>query len=131
MLLALIAGGTCGLIMVGILSIVDVLNELSYQAHDENYQLIRWFLVSGVVLITLMVMGNYSIHLPEWTLIPVGILSGGYIGIFIGSLAEVLGMIPFIVNKFLTKSNFKGLIYAIVGGKTFGSLVYWLCMIFF
>ena len=62
--------------------------------------------------------------------VPLGLLTGIFVGIFIACLAEVIGMITVLKGMQLGNAAIKAVLAAFAVGKIAGSLIYWLSGVF-
>lgn len=69
---------------------------------------------------------NLSLNLPKFIVAPIGLVYGVFIGLLSSSLAEVLNVIPVLSKKIKIKDSLQYTVWALLGGKVAGALIFWL-----
>ncbi|WP_093750645.1 stage V sporulation protein AB [Tepidimicrobium xylanilyticum] len=83
----------------------------------------------GGALASLIYFYYFKLSISKYLTVLVGILIGFFYGLFASALAEVLNVTPVFAKKFKVKHQLKFIIWALILGKVFGSLFYWLIFI--
>ena len=74
----------------------------------------------------LVYFSNFNLNLPRFIVAPIGLVYGVFIGLLSSSLAEVLNVIPVLSKKIKIKDSLKYTVWALLGGKVAGALIFWL-----
>lgn len=92
----------------------------------DNIALYEYCMVGGAVLGSVLCYGDINFGLNKFMIILIGLSSGIFLGLFTSALAEVLNVIPVFAKKFKIKHELTYVIAALILGKVFGSLFYFL-----
>lgn len=128
MILISFGGGVIvGGAMVAFITILQILPRLAQFTETEGYlKLYQLTMIVSIILSIAMYFANFTFGLPNYSVLPIGFVYGVFIGILSSALAEVLNVIPVISKKIKIKHDLKYIIWALVGGKVMGSLIYWI-----
>ncbi|WP_203362001.1 stage V sporulation protein AB [Bacillus sp. REN10] len=134
MLLAILglAGGLS--VGVGYVAFITVLGIIPRMMQlTKTFRKIReyeWAVILGVLAGTVGSLHPIRLVVSAlWTL-PVGLLSGMFIGMLAAALTEVLNVFPIIAKRLGVHKHILALIMAIVLGKIAGSLFQWLYFVY-
>ncbi|KAB7708863.1 stage V sporulation protein AB [Bacillus aerolatus] len=89
----------------------------------------EWAVIAGVLAGTFVSFMPVMFHLPALLLVPVGLLSGIFIGLLAAALTEVLNVFPILAKRIGIHERIIALMMAIALGKVAGSLFHWLYFI--
>jgi stage V sporulation protein AB len=125
--LGLASGIAVGSGLVAFLVVLDVIPRLAQitGATSRGADL-EMAVVAGAVMFTAADLFGLSIGGPEWILILVGLLTGGFVGTVAAALTEVLNVFPILARRLRMETHLKWLLAAMVLGKVLGSLFEWL-----
>ncbi|MCK9443091.1 MAG: stage V sporulation protein AB [Tissierellaceae bacterium] len=128
MILIAFGGGVIvGGAMVAFITILQILPRLAQFTETEGYlKLYQLTMIISIILSIVMYFANFNFGLPAFSVVPIGFFYGVFIGILSSALAEVLNVIPVISKKIKIKHDLKYIIWALIGGKVMGSLIYWI-----
>ncbi|MFA5575719.1 MAG: stage V sporulation protein AB [Tissierellaceae bacterium] len=113
--------------MVAFITILRILPRLAqFTETEESLKLYQVTMIVSIGLSIIMYFAKFNFGLPRLSVVPIGFVYGIFIGILSSALAEVLNVIPVISKKIKVKKDLKYLIWALVGGKVMGSLIYWI-----
>ncbi len=119
-------GIVVGTSFAAFISILDIIYRLIQISKTDKYlmmyQVILVTSFSGFGLISLT---NMNFKMGVIFVIYVGLFMGIFIGLFASALAEVLNVIPVIMNKINLQNYVNAIIVSMIAGKVIGSLVYW------
>lgn len=119
-----IAVGSGFVAFITVLGIVPRLTQISKtKSYIRMYEL---SIVFGALIGSWISLNHISFHLSKWLLIPLGIMSGSFIGLLAAALTEVLNVLPILARRIGASEHVLALLMAIVFGKIFGSLFQWL-----
>jgi len=125
--LGLASGLAVGSGLVAFLVVLDVIPRLAQitGATSRGADL-ELAVVAGAVFWTCADLFGFSLGLPEWVLLGVGLLTGGFIGTVAAALTEVLNVFPILARRLRMELQLRWLLAAMVLGKVLGSLFEWL-----
>ncbi len=83
-------------------------------------------MIVSIVVVSLLQFLNISINLNKYILIPIGLFFGIYVGLLAAALAEVLNVIPVLVNRLNIKEYVYYCILSTALGKVLGSVFDWI-----
>ena len=83
-------------------------------------------IIVSFIASVIIYFSSFNINLPEFVVVPIGLIYGIFIGLLSSSLAEVLNVIPVLSKKIKIKDNLKCTVWALLGGKVAGALIFWL-----
>ncbi|EOD01512.1 stage V sporulation protein AB [Caldisalinibacter kiritimatiensis] len=132
--IVLIIIGISGGIVVGnalasFITLLDIIPRLAQLTNSQkSISLYTKVMIISVVLIALMTFLNFSIKLNTFFLIPIGLTMGAYIGLLAAALAEVVNVIPVLVNRLNIQDYVYYVLIALSVGKVVGSLLQWLIL---
>ena len=109
---------------LAVLGIIPRLTQLT-----KTYQYIHVYelaIILGTVLIGWMSLRDTVLFQSELWLIPIGLLSGMFIGMLAAALTEVLNVFPILAKRIGLGDKIIVLLMAIVFGKIIGSLFHWI-----
>ncbi|KMY54663.1 stage V sporulation protein AB [Bacillus sp. FJAT-27231] len=90
----------------------------------------EWAVIGGVMAGTLVSFVPVTLGLTSLLLIPVGLLSGIFIGLLAAALTEVLNVFPILAKRIGMHEHIIALMMAIALGKIAGSLFHWLYFVY-
>ncbi len=125
-----LAGGLAtGTAVASFITLLDIVPRLSQLTN--SYQYISFYekiITMGVVVTTILSFLGLNINISKLVIVPIGLLSGVFIGLIAAALAEVVNVLPILKRRLKLSVYLKYTIIAIALGKTFGSLFYWIFM---
>ncbi|MEC2075759.1 stage V sporulation protein AB [Metabacillus fastidiosus] len=125
------AGGlTVGSGFVAFLTVLGIIPRLTQLT--KTFQLIylyEWGIVLGAVVSGWLSLREIVFFQSGIWLIPIGLLSGAYVGMLAAGLTEVLNVLPILAKRIGFGDKIILLLMAIVFGKIFGSLFHWMYFI--
>lgn len=126
-IISLSGGIAVGTAITSFLVILDIIPRLVQLTKTSGYSLLyEIVIILGMVIFTLSYLLALSIQSEVFIACIFGVIMGFYIGLFVAALAEVLNVIPIIINRFNMKEHVMSIIIALSMGKVFGSLIYWI-----
>lgn len=129
-LLGLAGGLAVGSGLVSLLIVLDLIPRLAQVA--SAYRKSFWFetaVLSGALYWSVADMMDWRVSLPIpafLLLIPVGLLSGIFVGMLAAALTEVMNVLPILARRLHLHDHMVSLVMAMVLGKIIGSLFDWL-----
>lgn len=126
------AGGLAvGAGYVGFITVLGIIPRLmQITATWEKIRSYEWAVIAGVLAGTLVNFIPFTLGLPPFVLIPVGLLSGIFIGLLAAALTEVLNVFPILAKRIGIHAHIIALMMAIALGKVAGSLFHWLYLVY-
>ncbi|WP_027407666.1 stage V sporulation protein AB [Anoxybacteroides tepidamans] len=130
--IAMIAIGFAGGLAVGtgfvaFLVVLGVIPRLTQLTKTEKWiHAYEWSAVSGAVVGGWISLRSSMLYAAKYWLVPIGLLSGIFIGMLAAALTEVLNVWPILAKRMRMANKIVLLMMAIVLGKVFGSLFYWI-----
>jgi stage V sporulation protein AB len=130
--IAVIAIGFAGGLAVGtgfvaFLVVLGVIPRLTQLTKTMKWiHAYEWSAVCGAVAGGWMSLRFSSLDASKYWLIPIGLLDGIFIGMLAAALTEVLNVWPILAKRMRLAERVILLLMAIVLGKMFGSLFYWI-----
>ncbi|MDK2919730.1 MAG: stage sporulation protein [Candidatus Petromonas sp.] len=126
-LTGLAQGMAVGIAFASFITILDVVYRLLQVSDTSNYlRIYEKSLIISFSLFGFLDLIEYRLRLGSLTIIFTGLMMGIFIGLLASALAEVLNVIPIIVNRLNTQKYIQYILISIIAGKVFGSLIYWL-----
>ncbi|WP_413789009.1 stage V sporulation protein AB [Bacillus kandeliae] len=125
--LGLSGGLSVGVGYVAFITVLGVIPRMMQMT--KTFRRIReyeWAVISGVLAGTTGSLHPIRLFVSAWWLLPIGLLSGMFIGMLAAALTEVLNVFPIIAKRLGVHEHILVLIMAIVLGKIAGSLFQWL-----
>lgn len=120
-------GITVGAASAAFITVLGVVPRLAQITDTRNkIKLYEKIIVVSFILSVLTYFFNYTLRLSKYIAIPIGLNYGIFTGLMSSALAEVLNVIPILSKKLKIKDSLKYAIWALMGGKVTGSLIYWL-----
>ncbi|WP_019154369.1 stage V sporulation protein AB [Robertmurraya massiliosenegalensis] len=86
----------------------------------------QWAVVFGAVVGGFVSLRDWTMHFSPYTLIPLGVAGGVFVGMMAAALTEVLNVFPILAKRIGLEEKIVILMMAFVFGKIFGSLYQWL-----
>lgn len=120
-------GIAVGSAFAAFITILDMIYRLIQISNSSRY--IRFYENSLIISFSLFGFLNlidFRLKLGSISIAFVGLMMGTFVGLFASALAEVLNVIPVLVNKLGTQKYINYLLLSMIAGKVFGSLIYWL-----
>ena len=121
-----VVGGAIGA-FITLLQLVPRL--IQFTETDKYIKLYEWTFIGSSFVFTILYFFNITFKLNKYTSILFGLLNGTFVGLFTSALAEVLNVIPVISKKFKLNDYVFYLVVALITGKVFGSMYYWLVLV--
>lgn len=119
-----IAVGSGFVAFITVLGIVPRLTQISKtKSYIRMYEL---GIVFGALMGSWISLNQISFHFSKWLLVPLGMISGSFIGLLAAALTEVLNVLPILARRIGASEHVLALLMAIVFGKIVGSLFQWL-----
>ncbi|WP_275064568.1 stage V sporulation protein AB [Bacillus sp. PK3_68] len=126
------AGGLAvGAGYVGFITVLGIIPRL--MQITKTWKKIRsyeWAIILGVMAGTLVSFVPVALGLPALLLVPVGLLSGIFIGLLAAALTEVLNVFPILAKRIGVHEYIIALMMALALGKVAGSLFHWLYFVY-
>ncbi|MCA0147748.1 MULTISPECIES: stage V sporulation protein AB [Rossellomorea] len=122
--LAVGSGFVAFLTVLGIIPRLTQLTKTMKMIHYYEMAVITGALAGGFIS-----LNDYTLHFSPLVLIPLGLMSGVFIGLLAAALTEVLNVFPILAKRIGIDGQIVILIMAIVFGKIFGSLFHWLYLV--
>lgn len=110
-----------------VLGFIPRLTQLTKTVKMIQYY--EWAVVIGVIAGVYASLRDPVIGVSKYTLIPLGLTGGVFVGMLAASLTEVLNVIPILAKRIRMDGEIIYLIMAIVMGKIFGSIFQWVYFI--
>ena len=126
-----ITGFSGGLVVGGgIVAFFTILGIITHiinlGATSQYYRLYQISIILGALISTLIYFFDIKISINKYVLVVLGLFMGIFIGIIASALAEMLDVISVIADRLkMLKYIYVG-IFAIMLGKVFGSIIYWI-----
>lgn len=125
--LGLASGLAVGSGLVAFLVVLDVIPRMAQITGSMSRGAdLEFAVVLGAVFWTCMDLFELELQGPDWILIGVGLLTGGFVGTLAAALTEVLNVFPILARRLRMEDHLKWLLVAMVLGKVLGSLFEWL-----
>jgi len=129
-LVGLGGGLTVGAGFVAFLTVLGIIPRLMQLTKTQRFiQGYEAAVISGAVVGGWATLSQIHLHLTKWLALPVGLLSGIFVGMLAAALTEVLNVLPILTKRIGMDGKIVLLLMAIVLGKIFGSLFHWLICI--
>lgn len=126
-LVALGGGIVAGGALAAFIALINLIPRLVQMTQTrESIKLYENIFTAGSIVFTITYFGDFNLGLPNIVAIIVALFMGMFIGLFSSALAEVLNVMPVLSKKFKIKNELNYISYALLAGKVFGSLYYWL-----
>lgn len=125
--IGLASGIAVGSGFVAFITVLGIVPRLMQISKTKSY--IRMYelgIVFGALIGSWISLNQISFHLSKWLLVPLGVLSGSFIGLLAAALTEVLNVFPILARRIGASEHVLALLMAIVFGKIAGSLFQWL-----
>lgn len=130
MILILIAFGggiTVGTATAAFITILGIIPRLAqFSGTKEKIKLYEKVIIVSFILSIIVYFSEVTLKLPKYVVIPMGLIYGTFVGLLSSALAEVLNVIPLLSKKLKIKDNLKYVIWAMLGGKVGGALLFWI-----
>lgn len=113
--------------IVALITLLDIVPRLAQLT--RTYQFIHWYenvIVIGATFAAITSLTGVSIPLGNVVTIIVGFFMGIFVGMLASALAEVMNVMPVVVRRFRLEGYVIYILYALVFGKVFGSLLHWI-----
>ncbi len=124
---ALAAGSAVGSGFVAFIAVLGIIPRLIQLTKSENMLMyFEWASILGVIAGSFIGLHGVQFALPPLLLIFIGLFFGVFVGMLAAALYEVLNVFPIIAKRIQLEGKIYALMTAIVLGKVFGSLYYWL-----
>ncbi|MFS0656419.1 stage V sporulation protein AB [Bacillus sp. 179-C3.3 HS] len=130
MLVGLGGGLTVGAGFVAFLTVLGIIPRLMQLTKTQHYiQGYEAAVICGAAVGGWATLHHVHAHLSKWLTLPIGLLSGIFVGMLAAALTEVLNVLPILTKRIGLDGKIVLLLMAIVLGKVFGSLFHWLIYI--
>jgi len=127
-MLGLGGGLAVGSGLVSLLIILDLIPRLAQLG--KAYRQAVWFetaVTAGALFWTVIDLLNWKLYLPNYAVMPIaGMLDGLFVGMLAAALTEVMNVLPILAKRMKLSKHIAALVWAMVLGKTAGSLFDWL-----
>jgi len=129
--LLILIGFSGGLVVGGavaaFITVLGVITRIVEIVKTKKYlSLYKISILAGILMSTLLYLFPVKVQLTGYILIFVGLCMGIFVGMIASALAEVLNIIPLIEKSLRIGKWIYVIIFALIAGKTIGSLIYWL-----
>ncbi len=115
---------------VGLLTILGIIPRLVHLSNSNHLLIIYPFvLIFGVQLGTYLSFTEITWHYSPPIIIIWGLLQGIFNGMIAAALAEILNVFPLLAKRIGLQKYILYLLFAIVLGKMFGSLMQWIFIV--
>lgn len=113
--------------LVAFLTVLGIVPRLTQLTKTKNFiKLYEWGVVLGAIAGSWFSLREPSFHLPNFSLIIIGLFAGVFVGMLAAALTEVLNVFPILAKRVGVAEKILYLLMAIVLGKIFGSLFHWI-----
>ncbi|QKS46553.1 stage V sporulation protein AB [Paenibacillus cellulosilyticus] len=127
-MLGLGGGIAVGSGLVSLLIILDLIPRLAQLGNAYRKSL--WFetaVTAGALFWTIADFMGWRLFMPNHLVMPVaGLLDGLFVGMLAAALTEVMNVLPILAKRMSLSKHIAALVWAMVLGKTAGSLFDWL-----
>ncbi|MBO8176667.1 stage V sporulation protein AB [Aeribacillus pallidus] len=122
------AGGLAvGAGFVAFLTVLSIIPRLTQLTKTSKFiHVYEGAVILGAISGSISSLWMFHFHLPSWTLIPLGLGNGVFIGMLAAGLTEALNVLPILAKRIGVEERLLILLMAIVLGKMFGSLFQWM-----
>ncbi|WP_409251239.1 stage V sporulation protein AB [Bacillus sp. SCS-153A] len=107
-----------------VLGIIPRLTQLTKTMKMIHFY--EWAIVLGATVGSIFSLNEFSLGFSPYLLIPVGLMSGVFVGMLAAGLTEVLNVLPILTKRIGINDRIITLLMAIVLGKVLGSLFHWI-----
>lgn len=120
-------GVTVGGATAAFLTILKILPRICQATNTRKHvKLYEIIMTVALVLSVIIYFSQVNLNLPKFLVVIFGLIYGIFTGMFSSALAEVLNVIPILSKKFKLKNSLRPLIWALMGGKVMGALIFWI-----
>ena len=123
--IGLAAGFTTACALFALIVTIGVISRLAQMTHTAKY--IHWYercFIAGCIAGNTVYLFELPLqYIPHTGIGISGLFMGIYLGCFIGALAEILQLFPFIFKRLQLQTGTKWLLVGIAGGKIIGALL--------
>ncbi|MDZ5471138.1 stage V sporulation protein AB (plasmid) [Bacillus sp. 31A1R] len=122
------AGGLAvGAGFVAFLAVLGIIPRLTQLSKTLRYiHLYEWAVVLGAVVGAIATLRDPVLMISPYTLIPLGLAGGIFVGMLAAALTEILNVFPLLAKRIHIEDKLLILLMAFVFGKIFGSLFQWI-----
>jgi stage V sporulation protein AB len=118
------AVGTAVLAIYAVFDFVSMLREYcSYEHFDHR---LEFFVLSGALFSTVFYHFKFKVPVPILFLPLIGLFFGGFIGLLVASMSDVIGLIPLLSSKRKERISIPIMIFFMAIGRSVGSLYFFL-----
>jgi stage V sporulation protein AB len=123
-----LAGGLAvGSGLVAFLTVLGIIPRLTQLTKTmKMIHFYEWAVVFGAVIGSVFSLNEFTLAFAPFILVPMGLLSGIFVGMLAAALTEVLNVLPILTKRIGINDRIITLLMAIVLGKVIGSLFHWL-----
>ncbi|MGF2616930.1 stage V sporulation protein AB [Rossellomorea vietnamensis] len=123
-----LAGGLAvGSGLVAFLTVLGIIPRLTQLTKTmKMIHFYEWAVVCGAVIGSIFSLNEFTLIFSPFVLMPIGLLSGIFVGMLAAALTEVLNVLPILTKRIGINDRIITLLMAIVFGKVLGSLFHWL-----
>lgn len=118
------SGFVAFLSVIGIIPRLTQLTKTIKKIRAYEYSVILGALFGGWISLR-----DTTFYLPDIFTVPIGLISGLFIGMLAAALTEVLNVFPILAKRIGIQKKIVYLLMAIALGKVFGSLFHWIYFI--
>ncbi|WP_421379361.1 stage V sporulation protein AB [Bacillus salacetis] len=123
-----LAGGLAvGSGLVAFLTVLGIIPRLTQLTKTmKMIHFYEWAVVFGAVIGSIFSLNEFTLAFSPFFLVPMGLLSGIFVGMLAAALTEVLNVLPILTKRIGINDRIITLLMAIVLGKVIGSLFHWI-----
>jgi len=126
MLIAFGGGTAVGTAISAFITILEIVPRLSQITKTKEKVIVyQWIMIISSICSVIIYFSNLHLNINRFFIMLIGLVYGIFFGLLSSALAEVLNVIPILAKKLKIKDNLKYIVWALMGGKVFGSLYYW------
>lgn len=126
-LIGIAQGIAVGTAFAAFMTILDIIYRLVQITKSDTH--IRLYEKSLIFALPLTAMANLldmNFNMGKIIITVIGGFMGVFIGLLASALAEVLNVIPVLVDRLNMKKYVDYILVSLIAGKVFGSMIYWL-----
>jgi stage V sporulation protein AB len=123
-----LAGGLAvGSGLVAFLTVLGIIPRLTQLTKTmKMIHFYEWAVVFGALIGSVFSLNSFTLGFTPYILVPMGLLSGIFVGMLAAALTEVLNVLPILTKRIGINDRIITLLMAIVLGKVLGSLFHWI-----
>ncbi len=118
-----------GSAIVAFITLLDIIPRLTQLTETQGYiKVYERTMILSAMIVSLASFCNLHLFGPKLLAGLSGLFMGVFIGLMAAALAEVTNVIPVAASRFQLEGHMGYILAAIVCGKVFGSLIYWILL---